>query len=320
MQEVYKNFIGIDIGKNEFVTATHGSNKTLTFTNAASGWNKFLSKHKKYLENCLIVLESTGGYENDLLLFLVKKSISVHRADTRKIKNFIRSFGKYAKTDAIDALALAKYAFERNDRLQLFIAPSEDQSECKLLVERRQDLTKMMVQEKNRAQAPLNKSLKPDITKHIRFLEKQIQTINDKLKKIIEADKTLKEKKEVISVIPGLGDVTSTTLLAYMPELGQLNRKEIASLAGLAPHPRESGTKSWRRTTIGGRRSLRPILFMSSMSASRSHTRLGSFYKSLIDRKKKPIVAQVALMRKIIVIANAKIRDYLAEEQAKRMV
>lgn len=306
----YNNFIGIDIGKFEFVAAVHGSKATKGYVTDKKGFKNFCKDYREHLKNCLVVLESTGGYENSLLLYLIDNGISVHRADTRKVKNFIRSFGKHAKTDSIDALALAKYGFERTEYLALYTPPSPQQQTLKLLVERRQDLTKMLVQEKNRAQAPLNGPIVKDIKKVVTFLEKQIQAISEDIETTIKTDPELVEKRLIILDIPGIGDITANALITHMPELGQLNRREVASLSGLAPHPKESGTKTWYRRTIGGRRNLRPILFMAAMAASKTKTPLGEFYRSLIKRGKKPIVAQVALMRKIIVIANAKIRDY----------
>jgi len=224
--------------------------------------------------------------------------------------HFIRSFGQEAKTDRIDALELAEYAFERQHRLALFKPASEQQEVLKILVERRQDLTKMLVQEKNRAKSPLAKPVLKNIEAVLACLKLQIETINDEIDGVVASQKDYTEKREILLEIPGVGPVTANSLLALLPELGELDRKKIASLCGLAPHPKQSGNKTWYSRTKGGRRNLRPILFMAAMGASRTPTPLGDFHAKLIKKGKKPIVALVAVMRKIIVIANAKIRDH----------
>jgi transposase len=306
----YHNFIGIDIGKLEFVAGCESNKKTSSYDNKAEGWERFVDEHKSLLSDALIVLESTGGYESGLLKFLVARGLSVHRADARKVKNFIRSFGKYAKTDAIDSLALAKYAREREAMLGLYVPPSEAQETLRLLAERRLDLNQMLTQEKNRSKAPLNKPLLPKITVVINFLKKQLEEISEAIEEVMAKHKEFERKRQILETVPGIGSVTANALLALMPELGTLDRKKVASLAGLAPHPKQSGTKTWYSPTIGGRRDLRPILFMAAMGAQRSKgTHLSEFYARLTDNGKKKMVALTAVMRKIIVIANARLRD-----------
>jgi transposase len=309
MQNLYNNFIGIDIGKAEFVSFLNSDDKTRCYKNKPSGFKKFLSDHK-HLNNSLVVLETTGGYEKACLNFLIDNSVKVHRADTRKVKNFIRSFGQNAKTDHLDARALAMYAYERQARLNLFQKTDETHEELRLLVERRQDLKQILVQEKNRLQAPLNKSLQPSIKAVIACLEEQIENIDDSVNKIIQSNKELSHKGEILRTIPGIGPVTAVTLLALLPELGQLNRKQVASLCGVAPFAQQSGEKSRYRRTYGGRRNLRPVLFMAAMGARRKKgSNLALFFERLEKKGKKPMVALVAIMRKIIVIANARLKE-----------
>jgi len=262
----------------------------------------------------LIVLEATGGYERDCLDFLLEKDIAVHRADARKVKNFVRSFGQNAKTDALDAKALSLYGYERSERLTLYQKPSDRQKALQSLIERRQDLTQMLVQEKNRYQAPLNKSLRSTIKPIIKCLEKQLVNVEGLIDKLICECKILTRKKEVLRTIPGFGEITANTVLGLLPELGQLNRKQIASLCGVAPFPRESGGKKQYRRTYGGRRNMRPILYMAAMGAKRKKgSSMEAFFNRLTQNGKRPIVALVAVMRKIIVIANAKIKEAFYE-------
>jgi len=159
MGSLYNNFIGIDIGKSEFVSFLKSDDKINCYKNNRQGFKKFLNDHKDDLVHSLVVLETTGGYGNACIDFLLGNNAAVHRADTRKVKNFIRSFGQHAKTDNLDAKALSLYGYERQDRLSLYKKTDKSHEELKLLIERHQDLKQMLVQEKNRLQAPLNKPI-----------------------------------------------------------------------------------------------------------------------------------------------------------------
>ena len=269
MESLYNNFIGIDIGKSEFVSFLKSNDKTKCYENNRRGFKKFLGDHKDDLANSLVVLETTGGYENACLNFLLDNNYNVHRADTRKVKNFIRSFGQHAKTDNLDAKALSLYGYERHDRLALYQKVDKNHEELKLLVERRQDLKQMLVQEKNRFQAPLNRAIQAGIKTVFTCLEKQINNIEGSINKIIDENKDLSRKREILMTVPGIGPTTAASLLGLLPELGQLNRKQVASLCGVAPYAKQSGEKSAYRRTFGGRRNLRPLLFMAAMGARR---------------------------------------------------
>jgi transposase len=313
----YQNFIGLDISKSDFVSATFGSKITRTYANKTKGWQTFFDEHAALLPQSLVVLETTGGHEMGLLRQLIGLGVLVHRADTRKVKNFIRSHGQYAKTDRIDALGIAQYASERHQKLRLYEASSEEGELLKNLAERRRDLVQMSVQEQNRLTAPESHWVKASLTASTTFLKEQIKLVEAEIDALISRSETLKKKRAVLMGIPGIGKTTAQGLLAYVPELGHLDRKKIASLCGLAPHPKQSGKKTWRSTTFGGRRNMRPILFLAALAATRSkNTLLSAFYASLIARGKKPLVALIALMRKIIVIANARVRDEVVKQDA----
>lgn len=314
---IYHTFVGIDIGKHEFVTAIHGEKVVKIYSNTKDGNSSFLTDYKAILENSLVVLENTGGYENELLLFLLNNNVAVHRADTRKVKNYIKSYGQKGKTDKIDALALASYAYERQSSLDIFKPKNTSQEMLRELEERRQELTQMLVQEKNRSKSPLSNHSLRSITSVIECLKKQLEIIDNEMKSLIESDEELVKKKEILQSVPGIGEITSNTLLALLPELGSLGRKQVASLCGLAPYPKQSGTKTWHSRTQGGRRSMRSILFLAAMGASRTKTNLGLFYERLVGNGKKKMVALTALMRKIIVIANARLRDLMRKQAAE---
>lgn len=308
---MYQKFLGIDIGKHDFYAAIHGQKEVNRYPNTSKGFINFYKTHKNDLKNALVVLETTGGYEIELIKFMLAKKCLIHRADTRKVKSFIRSYGKLGKSDVIDAVALAQYSHERHASLELFV---ENHSKSLLkLVCRRRDLTQMIVQEKNRLKAPDQKELQKSFKAIIKALEAEMATIDEKIKAICQKDESLIHKTKVLETIPGIGGVISIQLIAMMPELGKLNRKTVASLGGLAPHPNESGQKVGYRFTRGGRQEVKNILFMAAMTASRSKSSLGDFYRRLVEAGKKKMVALTALMRKILVIANAKIRDFLLE-------
>jgi len=306
---LYQNFIGIDIGKFTFVVNCHGQKSTNTFDNTSQGLKAFIRKHKQDLSDSLTVLETTGGYESLALKILLAKGYAVHRANTRKVKNFIRSFGNDFKTDALDAKALALYGKERSDQLNLYRPPSQEQELLYDLVTRRQDLTKLRAAEKNKIQGPKCQGvLKDSCQTMITFLSQQIKGIEDQITSLVHKKEHLTEKVQELQTIPGVGPVVATTLLALMPELGTLTRRQVASLAGVAPKANDSGTLKGYRRIVRGREIIKPALFMAAMAARNSHSDLGAFYTRLTGKGKKKMVALTALMRKIITIANAKLK------------
>ena len=247
------------------------------------------------------------------MLRLCDKGFAVHRANTRKVKDFIRSFGNRAKTDALDALALALYGYERGNRLEKFVPSSKKASNLYELAQRRQDLKQMLVAEKNRLQAPRAELIKGSCAAMIKIITEQIVSIDTEIDALIEEDAILKAKKKTLMTIPGIGNIISNELLILMPELGKMNRRQVASLAGLAPKANESGKFVGYRRVGSGRNIVKPILYMAAMAARNSNSQLATFYSNLVARGKKKMVALVALMRKIIVIANAKLKDLSIE-------
>ncbi len=310
---MYNIILGIDVSKDDFVVARHGFLKTQTFSNNSEGFVLFNQHYHQELSECLVVLEVTGGYEHALTLYLVDHGVRVHKAPGLQIKNFIRSFGKRAKTDVIDALAIAHYGYDRQKDLRLYGKKSEAADTLYHLVMRKEDLTQMLVSEKNRVQAPNNILVKEGIQRHIVYITDELKDIESQITEIIKNDTLYHKKAKVLTTIPGVGAKTTYSLLARIPELGTLDRRQIASLCGVAPHPKQSGKSIGYSATTGGRRDFRPTLFMAAMAAGKSRSTLGDWYQSLLARGKKKMVALVALMRKIIVIANAKIRDCLNE-------
>lgn len=306
---LYNNYIGIDIGKFNFVVSVYCQKKTQEYVNDPAGIKAFIKEFKKLLIGGLCILEATGGHEMRLLLTLCEHDFKAHRADARKVKNFIRSFGNDSKTDSLDAKALALYGYERAERLALFTPQSKQSLTLYELVQRRKDLKKMLVSEKNRFQAPRAEVIKESCRIMIESITSQIIAVTAEINLLIAKDITLSLKKEVLKTIPGIGDVTANELLILLPELGTLNRREIASLSGLAPRANDSGQFNGTRSIRHGREGIKPALFMAAMAARNSNSSLKTFYEHLVSSGKKKMVAITALMRKIIVIANARLKQ-----------
>lgn len=251
--QAYHNFIGIDVGKYSFVVSLYGTKKTKEFSNDKPGIDSFVSAYRPQLVSGLSVLEATGGHEMRLLLELCSNGYAIHRANTRHVKNFIRSFSNGAKTDNLDARALSFYGYERHERLSCFTPQSKQALALYELAQRRHDLKKMIVAEKNRLQAPRVDVVKSSYDAVIKVLNAQVKDIADEIERFILEDERLRRKKAILKTNPGIGDIVANNLLVFMPELGTLNRREIASLAGVAPKSNDSGTFKGYRATSPGR-------------------------------------------------------------------
>jgi transposase len=304
--------IGCDVDKHRIVIFDSRDGKLHSIANKAADLARFAACLDP---TCLVICEATGGYEAGLLAALTKAGIPAHRADARKVKAFLRSFGTLAKTDAIDAKGLARYGEERHDRLRRWQAPDHARDQLHTLVMIRRDLVAARQAFANRLHAPGAALVKKPVAAVIACLEKQIHDTEAAIEALIEADDALRQAAKTIRTIPGVGPVTAANLIGLMPELGSLSRRQAASLAGLAPHPRQSGQTDGYRKTRGGRPEVKRALFMAALVAARHNPQLKTFYDRLCTNGKKPIVALTALMRKLIVIINAKLRNLKACEQ-----
>ena len=298
--------LGIDVGKAT-LTVFDSRAGTLSVIDNTAPAIKALCEDLR--PGTLVVCEPTGGYEAAVLAELAAAGIACHRADTLKVKAFLRSFGTLAKTDAIDARALARYAQERWQLLALVALSQARQAELAALVARRKDLVDLKVAETNRLKAPGMKAVRASCKVVLRCLQGQIARIDAAIEALLAKSPSLARRIAVSRSLPGVGPRTAITLAAMMPELGSLTRRQAASLAGVAPHPRDSGTLKGYRRMRGGRATIRPVLFMAALAASRAKGDLRLFYQRLVQNGKKPIVAIAALMRKIVVILNARLRD-----------
>ena len=299
------SFIGCDVGKTNIVVFDSHTSQTRTIPNRKADLRRFV---RTLDHTCLAICEATGGYEGALLQALLQAGRAAHRADARKVKAFIRSFGTLGKTDAIDARALAAYGRERHAQLARWQAPDPERERLQALVLTRRDLVADRQAYRNRLAAPGAAAVKHQIAKLLTSFDQQIAAIERDITALIKAHKTLADAEKALCGLVGIGPTTAAALLALLPELGTLNRREVAALAGLAPHPNQSGATDAYRRTRGGRPEIKRVLFMAAMVAAKKDPKQRRFYQRLVAQGKKPLVALTAVMRKLVVICNATLR------------
>ena len=264
-----------------------------------------LTRRLKRLEPKLIVLEATGGYEIPVTAALAAAQLPVVVINPRQARDFARSTGRLAKTDSIDAQVLAHFADAV--RPQLRALPDEGVQELASIVSRRLQIVEMLTAEKNRLHRA-SPSVRRNIKRHINWLEKSLADIDDELKESIVKSPIWRQKVNVLKSTPGIGPICSMTLIAELPELGSLNRKQIAALVGVAPFNRDSGMMRGKRTIWGGRARVRAVLYMAALTASRHIPVIRPFYERLCAAGKPKKVALTACMRKLLTILNAMVR------------
>ena len=298
--------VGCDVGARDIVVFDSLSVTTYRVANAPAALAEWASSLPA---DSFVVCEATGGYETGLLDAVFAAGLQAHRADARKVKAFIRSLGTIAKTDALDAQALARYGREREADLPRWRPREDDRARLAAMVLTRRDLVADRTAYTNRLKAPASSHVAHALEAVIACLETQIAELDRQIKRLIETAAAIKAQADVLRTINGIGATTAAALLALLPELGSTDRRSIASLAGLAPHPRQSGGRDAYRRVRGGRPEVKRVLFMAALAATRTQGPLRETYNRLIQNGKKPILALTAVMRKIVVIANARIRD-----------
>jgi len=304
-------FIGADVGKAEIVVQDTGGTARRTILNTPDALAAFAAD----LDGaCLVVCEATGGYEDALLAALLAVGCPAHRADARKVKAFIRSYGTLAKTDALDAKALALYGQERHASLPRWQAPDPARENLQTLVLTRVDFVTTRTAYRNRLAAPGSGPVHAQLEALITALSEQITALDEAITQTLHEAAALQRAKKALTSIKGIGEISAAVLLALMPELGRLDRRQAADLAGVAPHPNQSGTTERYRRTKGGRPQVKRALFLPAQTAARFNPVLKEAYQRLLKVGKPPIVAIVAIMRRLIVIANARLRDAYAQE------
>lgn len=297
-----KVYCGVDVSKNH-LDAFNGKS-TREFDNTCDGAVALMA----WAGNAHYVFESTGGYERMAAWMVLAAGRPASVVNPARVRHFALGMGQIAKTDPIDARMI--YDFACHTSPDPSEKPSETQRRLTALVDRRQQLTDMHTAESNRLGSADEPELRRLIRQHLKWVEKQLEKLEAKIAEAIAKDSALKEKAGRIQSIKGLGAVSAATLLAHLPEIGTLSRREIAALAGLAPFNRDSGGKSAKRHVCGGRRRLRSCLYMAAMSAKTYNPVMREFYRRLVEENHRPkMVALTAVMRKLLIAANSAVKN-----------
>ena len=296
-----KCFVGIDVAKTHLDLYDTVTTRYVRFDNSSSGINKCL-RYVVKLQPQLIVMENTGGYERDLAIALDTTGLRVAVINPRQSRDFARAMGRLAKTDRIDAMILATYA----SRIQ----PQPRGIGTRLsrrmqdLVRRRGQLVKMCTAEKNRREHLRDKVIAQSIGAVLRSLQLQLKKIEQELLDLVNSDPRLEQRMQRLITVPGIATTTAIMLLTEVPELGSLNRRQLASLIGVAPMNRDSGAFRGKRMTGGGRCRVRARLAMPILSARRHNPVIREFYERLVAKGKAKSTAVTASMRKLLTIVN----------------
>ena len=298
-------YIGIDISKEELVYAEVGESKAQIYRNTPTGIQQLITDmRKKAVE--LIVVEATGGYEYQVTKEILTAQLPVAVINPTWARRFAQAKGQWAKTDRLDASLLAEYGQRMQPRKRRVKSDLQDQLDIK--IRRRKQYVQMLTTEKNRLAIAREES-QADIETHIAWMNTRLDAIEVEIDELIASEPDYQESRRILLSVPGVGRVTSNILLAQLPELGFLNRGEIASLVGLAPLNRDSGFRKGNRRVFGGRSSIRHALYMAALSGTRYNPVIKEFYQRLIAAGKPAKVALTACMRKLLIILNAMVRD-----------
>ena len=309
-----ETFVGIDVAKDRMDIAVYSSEQYWTFANTDSGVAKAVARLRDLVPK-LVVLEASGGIESPLAVALAVAGIPVAVVNPRQVRDFARATGCLAKTDAIDARVLAHFAaaIRPNPRP----LPKTNAQKLSALLARRRQLVEMLIAERNRLHPVRSKPVQARIRAHITWLEKELGAVDEDLHCTIRESPVWLEKQNLLKGVPGVGPVLSVTLLADLPELGTLNRRQIAALVGVAPLNHDSGNFHGNRTIWGGRAAVRAALYMATLVATRHNPVIRIFYQRLCAAGKPKKVAITACMRKLLIILNALAKNKIPWQHAQ---
>lgn len=294
-------FVGIDVSKQHLDIYLRPLDRSLQVGNDPDGIQSLLTQLQPYPIG-LVVLEATGGYEREAYAQLSAAGLSVARINPRQARHFAQATGTLAKTDRIDARVLAHLA--QAIRPEVRAVPNEQAAQLQALLVRRRQVVEMLVAEKNRLSIS-HSTVRPRVQEHITWLAAELDDLNGQLQSALEQDPNWRENNDLLRSVPGVGPVLSLTLLAELPELGQLDRKQIAALVGVAPFNCESALLRGKRRVWGGRGSVRHALYMATLAARRFNPVIRAFFERLRHAGKPFKVAMTACMHKLLTILNA---------------
>jgi transposase len=301
-----QTLVGIDVAKDRLDVHVRPSDETFAVARDSEGLAALIERLAP-LDPGLVVVEATGGFEQTLAAALVAAGMPLAVVNPRQIRDFARATGQLAKTDALDAKAIARFA----EAVRPAPRPVPDEQARALgeLVARRRQIIEMMTAERNRRCHLSSRRLINSVDRLLAVLQKELSEIEQELGEGIRGTPAWRERDELLQSVPGIGKVVARTLIADLPELGRLDRKQIAALVGIAPLNRDSGKMRGKRTTWGGRAKVRCALYMAALVASRRNPVLKAFYQRLISFGKPKKLALTAVMRKLLTILNAMLRD-----------
>lgn len=302
---MFSDFVGIDVSKSKIDVFFLKDSLHKEVPNDENSLREYFSKIKDS-KNILAILENTGGYERTCMKVLLDLNFKLHRTDNLKMKYFVKSLGKKAKTDMIDAKYLALYGKANHSDLKLSVAAEVKKQKTDQLVQYSDSLKKIRASEIIRSKCPAYDLIADVISETVAELDRKIKILEKKIDDLIEENSDSEKYVRLLESYKGIGRTTAVKINSYVPEIGKLGKREIASLCGVAPHARDSGSKKgYRKTSGSGRRFLRSVFFQCTLSAVRYNKEIKDFYDRLIARGKLKMVAIVACMRKIIVQINA---------------
>jgi transposase len=299
------SYVGIDVSKDRLDVAVLGEKDEKQMDNASQGIAQLVAWMQD-LQPELIVVEATGGYQRAVVEALFRAGQAVAVVNPARVRQFARADGLLAKTDRLDAFVLAKFGKKMQPRQ--YEGKSEAEKQLSALLVRRKQVEEMLKAEQNRLRT-VSPSLRASVERIIAILKEEKKRLDEQIRELMNEQQAWQEQTEILTSAPGVGVVTTATLLAELPELGKMDRKKIAALVGVAPMNYDSGKKRGYRKTKGGRTDVRSVLYMSTLVATRYNPVIRTQYQHLLKRGKEKKVALTACMRKFLTILNAMVRD-----------
>lgn len=304
--QVNDAYVGIDVSKDRLDVHIHPAGEAISVNRDTAGLEELIKRFKAHVLK-VVAMEATGGFESIVVAGLAEAGLPVIVVNPRQVRAFANALGKRAKTDPIDAAIIARFAEATKPQIR----PMPDAQTVALadLMARRRQIVQMITAERQRAMRTNNSKLQKSITRLLKALQRELDSLDDDIDSSVRGSPVWREKEDLLSSVPGIGKVIARTLLAELPELGHLDRRQIAALVGLAPYTRQSGKWRGKSFISGGRSSCRTVLFIGALVAVKHNPDLKAFRQRLIDAGKPKIVAIVAVARKLLTILNAIIRD-----------
>lgn len=299
-----ERFIGIDVHKDTLEARVDDREDRWEYSNDAAGIEELITTFGP-LSPTLIVVEASGGYERVVVAEGYAAGLPMVVVNPTRVRRLAEALGIIAKTDAIDAQVIARFAAIVRPAVRE--PQSAEQQRLNALVTRRRQLIAIRTAEKSRL-STCPELMRTDIEEHVAWLDGKIEDLEGEINDMLASNPSWRKLTALVSSVPGIGEVTAATLVAELPELGTINRQKIAALAGLAPYNRDSGPRKKGRRIFGGRAQVRCVLYMAALSATRCNPVIRRFYERLIERGKEKKVALTACMRKLLVIVNAMVR------------